>query len=93
MTTLEDKAKKYDEIQKKGLEAQRAKLPAAILALLDRLDPDAQAAWLEANKNTIEGVKFEPGPQTPKPAGPGYPVAAAARKNKADHEVYKMNSL
>lgn len=63
---LKTKAQKYDALFKKGLEERRKKLPASVVILLDKLEPDEQVAWMDANADKLAPVT-EAGPQTPKP--------------------------
>ena len=56
------------EAATKVLEDKRKGLPEGVLKLLDKLDPDEQLAWIEANANEL-AVKpqVSAGPQTPRP--------------------------
>ena len=66
LETKAQSAEQYQTALSKLLEAQRAEVPAHIIALLDRLDPADQLEWLAENAASI---KPQPEPETTPKAG------------------------
>lgn len=88
------KLEAYEAAIKKQLEADRAKLPAHITALLDKLPLTEQIEWIAANRETVSATSAQPPtqptqqrriPGTPEPAG-NNAITEAEIKRRQDEE-------
>lgn len=60
-----DKAARYETALKALLDTERAGLPAHILPLLDRMEPDEQLAYIAENRATLKPASKDGIPGTP----------------------------
>jgi hypothetical protein len=66
--TLTSQASRLDKALRTQLDGLRKDVPKPVMALLDKLDPVEQLAWLAANRDQV-GPGKQGVPGTPKPAG------------------------
>lgn len=87
---VQNLAKRYEEVLKKNLDAQRAGLPESISNLLDKLDVAEQLEWLAVNRDSILQRNPDGLPPTPPPSGSGSDAVTTQAKEKFAKDIKRM---
>lgn len=89
----------YEKALKAQLETDRAKLPAHIITLLDKLSLTDQIEWIAANRETVAAPSGQPPaqakrvPGTPDPAGSKAVTDAELQKRQDEERRRARNSF
>lgn len=86
--TLRGRAEQYNAQFTKTLTEKRKDLPKGVLALLDKLQPEEQVAWLEENQDVLKVAPVNTPPETPRPSGTAPNVDQQILAKKASSQTY-----